>query len=120
MGAVAIEKTVEGDSVKYASGASRSSDAEGVRFDLVSPVGHRRLAARYAMGAVNRGDRNWEGGMPASDVINHLERHLNLWKSGDTSDDHLAAAAWGLFALMHFEELKPEVIDLPSRRISGR
>lgn len=105
---------------RFESGATRSRDWDGVRYDLISPVGLRRLAARYAHGAARHGDRNWEGGMPAGDVLNHLYAHLNAWQAGDRSDDHLAAAAWGLFTLMHYEERRPECIDeafRPPKRI---
>ncbi len=85
------------------------------RFDLISPIGLRRLSETYAEGAAMYGDRNWENGFPASVVINHALRHLILWLDGDMTEDHLAHAAWNLFALMHFEELRPEVIDIPAR-----
>ena len=101
--------------VKYDTGAVRSSDAEKYRYDLISHVGTRRLAETYAEGAAKYSDRNWEKGFPCSSVLNHAERHINLWKSGDTSEDHLAHAAWNLFALMHFEELRPDLVDLPTR-----
>lgn len=99
----------------FPSGAVRSTDAADVRYDLISPIGLRRLAARYALGAKNHGDHNWEKGLPASDTLNHALNHINLWLAGDATDDNLAAAAWGLFALMHFEEVMPEMIDVPSR-----
>ena len=104
----------------FASGATRSADVDrdGVRFDLISPVGWWRLAARYGLGAKTHGDRNWEKGVPASVVINHMQRHENLWLAGDRSDDHLAAIAWGCFALMHYEEYVPEMIDIPARQIT--
>jgi hypothetical protein len=50
--------------------------------------------------------------MPASDLLNHLLRHVDLYRSGDRDEDHLAHAAWGLFALMHFEETRPDLMDL--------
>lgn len=97
----------------FPSGASRSMDAETTRYDLICPVGLRRLAERYAQGAKQHGDANWLNGLPAGDTLNHLIRHIELWRGGDRTDDHLAAAAWGLFALMHFEEKQPEMIVLP-------
>jgi hypothetical protein len=30
-------------------------------------------------------------------------RHINTWLKGETEEDNLAAAAWNLFALMHYE-----------------
>lgn len=95
----------------FATGSKRSSLDE-VRFDLVSPVGYRRLAARCAMGAKNYGEHNWRKGQPYSAVINHLENHLAQYKAGDRSEDHLAAIAWGAFAMMEFEQTHPELDDL--------
>lgn len=99
----------------FASGATRNRDADGERYDLITPVGQRRLAKIYAEGAVHHGERNWEGGIPASVTLNHVERHLNLWKQGDRSEDHLAKIAWGCFAIMHYEETVPAMIDIPMR-----
>lgn len=97
-------------------GAVRSSDAASVRFDLITPVGLRRLAETYREGADKYGANNWKRGLPASDTLNHAIRHVYLWLSGDTSEDHLAHAAWGLLTVMHFEETRPELIDIPERK----
>lgn len=104
--------------ITYPSGASRSADVEGIRYDLLPSVALRRLAARYGLGAVRHGDRNWEGGMPASDTANHALDHFFRWLSGDRSEDHLAAVAWGAFALMFYEEKRPEMIDTPKPKDS--
>ena len=104
------------DIIKFPTGAQRSGDAESERYDLISPIGLRRLAETYAEGATRHGERNWELGMPASALINHALRHINLWMDGDADDDHLAHAAWNLFAAMHFEETRPELIDVPVRK----
>ena len=119
-GVAGIAKQIDDGKVRYSTGASRSGDAEKTRFDLISPVAMRRLAETYAEGAGKHGDRNWEAGMPASDVVNHLLAHVNLWLAGDRSEDHLAHACWGLAALMHFEELRPECIDIPSRQTADK
>lgn len=87
----------------FGSGAQRSPLYD-VRFDLICPTGERRLAARYDLGARHYGERNWQKGIPESNIINHLKNHLNLYEQGDRSDDHLAAIAWATFALMHFED----------------
>jgi len=99
----------------FATGAVRSSDADHTRFDLIPPTALRRLAETCAEGAAKYGARNWERGFPATSLINHALRHLNLWLAGDNTEDHLAHAAWNLAALMHFEELRPEFMDIPSR-----
>lgn len=98
-------------------GAVRSTDAMSTRYDLISPVGLRRLAETYAEGAKKYGDCNWELGFPVSDILNHAIRHLYIFLSGDRSEDHLAHAAWGLFSAMHFEELRPDLLE--DMRTSG-
>ncbi len=91
-------------------------DSGKLRLDLIPTEAIRALGEVFTFGAAKYGDRNWEHGFPASVVINHTLRHLNLWLDGDTREDHLAHAAWNLFALMHFEELRPDVIDIPARQ----
>jgi len=102
---------------KFPTGAVRSSDADDVRFDLISPIGLRRVAETCAEGAAKYGDHNWQQGFPVSSLINHALRHVNLYLQGDQSEDHLAHAAWNLFAAMHFEEALPEMIDVPIQKI---
>lgn len=93
-----------GKRTEYVSGALRSERTGRGRYDLVSPHGLRRLAVQYEEGGVQKGDRNWEKGFPISralcSAIGHIYDHL----MGDRSEDHLAAGAWQLFAVMHFEE----------------
>ncbi len=100
---------------RFSTGSVRSSDADSTRYDLISTVGLRRLAETYAEGARKYGDRNWEKGQPVTQCLNHLLAHINKWRDGDSKEDHLAHAAWGLMAIMHFEERLPEMIDVPSR-----
>jgi len=102
--------------VQFSTGAVRSSDAEGVRYDLITPIGLRRLAETYAEGSRKYGDYNWQKGMPASVLLNHAIRHIYLYLEGDQSEDHLAHAAWNLLAVCHFEEAKPEMIDVPAQK----
>lgn len=94
---------------KFDTGAVRSTDANNERWDLVSPIGLRRVAETSAEGAKKYSDFNWERGMPIGDLLNHAIRHQYLYLSGDRSEDHLAHAAWGLFAAMHSEELWPHL-----------
>jgi hypothetical protein len=104
---------------QFSTGAVRSNGVAGdgsgfpARFDLISPVGLRRLAETYGEGSQKYGDHNWTKGIPASNLINHCLAHINQFLAGDTSEDHLAHASWNLFALMHFQECKPELMDIP-------
>ena len=101
---------------QFPSGAVRSADADDVRYDLITPVGLRRLAETCAEGAAKYGDVNWQKGIPASQMLNHAIRHLYLWLAGDDREDHLAHAAWNILGVCHFEERLPEMIDVPARQ----
>lgn len=104
-------KEQEGSTVRFATGAVRSSDAEATRYDLISPIGLEAVARACAEGASRYGDYNWEAGMPAHDLLNHALRHVYRYLSGDRSEDHLGHAAWGLLAAIHSEALWPELND---------
>jgi len=96
---------------RFETGAVRQKQ-EDVRFDLISPLGLKRLAETCASGARKYSDHNWRKGIPFSNLLGHVLNHLNEYQLGDRSEDHLAHAAWGLFALMEFEETRPELDDL--------
>lgn len=93
------------DVTSFDTGAVRSSDRTCERYDLISPIGLRRLAETCHEGAEKYSDFNWEQGMPLHDVLNHAIAHIFTYLSGDRSEDHLAHAAWNCFAAMHSEEI---------------
>lgn len=100
---------------KFKTGAVRGEEKFNKfppRFDLISHIGERRLAETYGEGAEKYGDSNWLQGIPLSNLLNHAKDHINRYLSGDKLEDHLAHAAWNLFAAMHMEEVKPELNDL--------
>ena len=93
----------------FSTGAVRSADRAKQRYDLVSPIGLRRVAETCHEGAEKYSDFNWEKGMPVNDILNHAIAHLYQYLSGDRSEDHLAHAAWNCLAAMHSEELWPHL-----------
>lgn len=95
--------------VAYATGAVRSADAESTRYDLITPIGLRRVAEACAEGAKKYADYNWEKGMPILDLLNHAIRHVYLFLAGDRSEDHLGHAGWNLLAACHSDEQWPEL-----------
>ncbi len=101
---------------RFATGAVRGTDADDERWDLITPIGLRRLAETCAEGAAKYGEHNWQKGIPASVMLNHAIRHIYLYLAGDDSEDHLAHAAWNLLGVCHFEEALPEMIDIPARK----
>ncbi len=62
-----------------------------------------RLAVHYAKGAVKYGENNWQKGMPFSRMYASMLRHIMAELAGEDSEDHLAAALFGLFCLQHYE-----------------
>lgn len=92
------------DKDTYDTGATRHSDNNGERFDLISPQALKRLAIICAEGAESHGERNWEKGLPKGSTIKHLLWHWNRYQSGCTDQDHLAKVMWGIMVLLHFEE----------------
>jgi|688.fasta_scaffold1102407_2 hypothetical protein len=102
-------KEQAGDTVKFQTGAVRSSDAEATRYDLISPIGLEAVARTCAEGAAKYSDYNWERGMPVHDLLNHALRHIYRYLAGDRSEDHLPHAAWGLLAAIHSEAMWPEL-----------
>lgn len=109
------------DKITMKTGATRSV-INPVRYDLISPIGLRRLAETYAEGAAIHGDRNWEKGLPIDDCINRAIRHIYEHLAGDTKEDHLSHATWNLIASMHFQEKQKEkeVVPVEHKRLGKR
>lgn len=81
------------------------------RYDLISPFATRRLAEWYELGQQKYAPRNWEKGMPFSRYIDSAKRHIDKFIMGMNDEDHLSAAAWNIFAIMHHQELKQFHLD---------
>ncbi len=101
--AKALPKTEE---YTYESGAKRDSAKGKGRFDLIPFEALYRLAMRYEGGAELYGDENWKKGMPRARLFSSAIRHLFKALAGFKDEDHLAASAWNIFALMYFEEIE--------------
>lgn len=89
----------------FDTGSVRDSRAGKGRFDLISPIALQRLAHVYEKGAIHYGDRNWEKGQPLGRYLDSALRHINDFRLGEREEDHLAQAAWNLFAYIHTETL---------------
>lgn len=88
----------------YGRGATRSDKWEGVRIDLIPDVAVLREGKRWGVGAAKHGENNWQLGMPLKEIWKHFFGHIYAYRSGDRTDDHLAAAKWALSALMWYED----------------
>lgn len=108
----------------FDTGAVRDGAAKKPMLQLISPHLYFRLGEWLRFACQDRQPkpyppRNWEKGMPFSETIGSMERHLQKWKLGSTVEDHLAAIAFGCMALMHYEaeieagRLNPALDDMP-------
>ena len=96
----------------FETGATRSNDADNVRFDLIPQLALMEIAKVLSVGAIRYGEHDYRKGFPFSDVVNHLLRHLNLYLRGDKSENHLSHAACNVLFLLEYEHIHPELNDL--------
>lgn len=89
----------------FESGAVRDIEVGKGRFDLLPPQTLKRLAEHYERGAEKYGDNNYLKGIPISRYIDSLYRHINNYRVGDESEDHLIAAVWNLIGIIETEFL---------------
>jgi hypothetical protein len=92
-----------------ATGARRSLDCSNVPYDLISPIGLRRVANAHAEGNYKYGEYNWEKGMSVRCMLQHALGHIFNYLMGDRSEDHLGHAAWNLLGACHSEEQWPHL-----------
>lgn len=104
---------------EFSTGSKRDSrDGKG-RFDLIPPYALLRLAKHYENGSRKYGDRNWEKGQSLGRYLDSALRHLNCVSMGLNDEDHLAAAAWNVLAIIESQKridlglLSKELDDLP-------
>lgn len=110
---IAIDKSV----AQLADNNSRTDATKVKGFSLIPQEPLAELARVYQIGADKYAPRGWEKGMPFSEVVDGLYRHLGQWLRGEKFDaadgqHHLASVAWRAFALMEYERTHPEMDDV--------
>jgi hypothetical protein len=88
---------------EFNTGSVRDTQDGKPRFDLIPQGPMYRLAMVYARGASKYNPRNWEKGQPLGRYFGSCIRHLMAWSIGMRDEDHLAQAAWNIFAIIHTE-----------------
>ena len=97
----------------YETGATRSADASGTRYDLVPAEGIEAVARAMHVGAETHGDHNWKQGLKNSVLVNHALRHIvEFLKEGNVHEDHVGHALANLMMLKWNESNLPEFNDL--------
>lgn len=102
------------------TGGQKCSKEE--RFDLIPVAPLTELARLYGRGAQKYETRNWERGYKWSLSYAAMQRHANLFWSGESVDPqfpnchHLAAVVFHAMAMMEFERTHPELDDRPKQK----
>ncbi len=87
-------KREDGPKRKFSTGAE-SQEAAGKGTPVLVPGDAIiDIAKHFENGAAIYGERNWEKGIPLSEQLNSLERHLQQEKMGMTNEPHARALAW--------------------------
>ncbi len=87
-------KIEAGEKRKFNTGAeSQAATGKGTPV-LVPGDAVIDIAKLFEKGAAVYGPRNWEKGIPLSEILNSLERHLQQEKMGSTDENHARALAW--------------------------
>lgn len=95
-----------GNRESFFSGAVRDTADDKPRPDLISPFFLTRLGEHLRKGAVKYSEWNWARGIPSSRCYASCMRHLMAFAMGQRDEDHLAAAAFNIMAMIHNEEVE--------------
>lgn len=107
----------------FESGAVRDAGKKPL-LQLISPHALMRLGEWLRFACEDRkpkpyAPRNWEKGLPFSDTIGAMERHIQKLKLGMEDEDHVAAILFGGMVLAHEQEeikagrMDPFLDDMP-------
>lgn len=92
-----------GSQQTWDTGAVRDSQDGKARYDLIDPNFLARVAEVMRKGAEHYGEFNWTKGIPSQRYMASLLRHIEQYRAGDRSEDHLGAAAFNLMGIMRNE-----------------
>ena len=116
-------KIESGEKREFATGAkSQASEGKGTPV-LVPGDAILDIAKLFEKGAAVYSPRNWEKGIPLSEILNSLERHLQQEKMGLTDESHARALAWRavvyLATKLRIEKglLPSELADMPTYEV---
>lgn len=114
-------KVLDTNKRQFSTGAERQqAHGKGMPV-LVSPIVEDMLA-KHCEGGIEAGypPRNWEQGLPLSEIINSAKRHIRAEQEGLIDENHGVAAIWNLMVYLHTKEmirrglLPKELDDMPN------
>lgn len=92
------------------------NDPTKLRFDLITPEMEEALARVLTYGAGRYGSRNWEKGIPSSELYAATRRHLFSWLQGEAIDESSLPHLWHAFCnigmLLTMDQRRPDLDDL--------
>lgn len=105
-----------GERRHFATGAQRDiSEGKG---DMMSvpPNAMLRFSVHLEKGAKKYDRFNYLKGIPCTSFMDSAQRHLEMYKAGYDTEDHLSAAVFNIMGMMEMEAIKPEMQDIPNRQ----
>lgn len=113
-----------GETRTFQTGAIRDGAKKKPMLQLISPYALFRLGEWLRFACQDRQpepypSRNWEKGMPFSETVGSLERHVQKFKTGSAVEDHIAAIMFGAMAIAHYQHeieagrMDPSLDDMP-------
>lgn len=114
-----FDKVIDsGERQEFDTGSRRDTDIGKGKPSQISVWGLIRLAKHYENGAKKYGIGNWTKGQPISRYLDSAFRHMIKFMGRCTSEDHLAAIAWNILAIIDHQErierglLNPKLDDM--------
>ncbi len=113
-------KREEGEERQFSTGANKQAAAGKGTPALFPADAYIEVCRHFEDGAALHGDRNWEKGIPLSELINSLERHIADEKMGKADERHDRALAWNAIVYLATKiriqrsQLPPELADMPT------
>ena len=116
---MATIKKESGENRQFSTGAEKQH-SEGKGTPILFPGdAYIEVCKHFEDGAKHYKARNWEQGIPLSELINSMERHIADEKMGDTSERHDRAIAWNAIVYLAIKMriqrgiLPKELDDMP-------
>lgn len=113
-------KEESGEKREFSTGAKKQAAAGKGMPVLIPPDATMELAKHFEDGAETHGARNWEKGIPLSEIMNSLLRHIYAEIEGDTGESHDRALAWNALVYLATKkriqrgQLPMELADIPA------